>query len=225
MTPEVFDVLLERVRPAIEKQDTVMRQAIPAKIRLMLTLTYLTSGANFRVIEDLYRISHSTISKIVPEVCGAIWNSLSADYIKCPTTPEEWKEKAKGFAETWDYPRGLAAIDGKHVVVQVQKLNTHFFCRKGRLWRRAVVDPGVIVATLGADVDIHKSGLPYDSSPFISSPVVLSWSFRPLVILYPVIWSPGHLVPWLFCPLLSHHPFPFYMCKIILKCACCLLAD
>jgi hypothetical protein len=44
-----------------------MRLAIPAKVRLMVTLTYLTSGANFHVMEDLYRISHSTISKIIPE--------------------------------------------------------------------------------------------------------------------------------------------------------------
>lgn len=120
MSPEVFDLLLEKVRPAIEKQDTNMRLCIPAKVRLMLTLTYLTSGANFHVIEDLYRISHSTISKIVPEVCSAIWDSLSGDYIKCPASQEEWAEKAKGFAERWNYPRGLAAIDGKHVVVQVQ---------------------------------------------------------------------------------------------------------
>jgi hypothetical protein len=119
MSPEVFDILLEKIRPAIEKQDTIMRQAIPAKVRLMVTLTYLTSGANFHVIEDLYRISNSTISKIIPEVCTAIWDSLSADYIKCPKSPEEWAEKAKGFKEKWDYPRGLAAIDGKHVVVQV----------------------------------------------------------------------------------------------------------
>jgi hypothetical protein len=119
MSPEVLDILLKRVRPAIEKQDTVMRQAVPAKIRLMVTLTYLTSGANFHVMEDLYRISYSTISKIVPEVCAAIWESLSADYIKCPRIPDEWKEKAREFTELWDYPRGLAAIDGKHVVVQV----------------------------------------------------------------------------------------------------------
>jgi hypothetical protein len=41
--------------------------------------------------------------------------------------------------------------------------------------------------------------LPYDSSPFISSPVILSRSSRLLVISYPVISSPGHLVPWSFC--------------------------
>jgi hypothetical protein len=57
--------------------------------------------------------------------------------------------------------------------------------------------------------------LPYYSSPFISSPVILSRSFRPLVISYPVISSPGHLVPWSFRPLLSHHPIQFHMCKLI----------
>jgi hypothetical protein len=57
--------------------------------------------------------------------------------------------------------------------------------------------------------------LPYDSSPFISFPVISSRSFRPLVISSPVISSPGHLVPWSFCPLLSHHPNQFHMCKII----------
>jgi hypothetical protein len=57
--------------------------------------------------------------------------------------------------------------------------------------------------------------LPYDSSPFILSPVISSRSFRPLVISYPVISSPGHLVPWSSRPLLSHHPIQFNMCKII----------
>ena len=38
MMPELFNELLERVKPRIEKQDTQLRQAIPAKLRLMVTL-------------------------------------------------------------------------------------------------------------------------------------------------------------------------------------------
>jgi hypothetical protein len=56
---------------------------------------------------------------------------------------------------------------------------------------------------------------PYDSSSVISSPFILSRLFRPLVISYPVISSPGHLVLWSFRPLLSQHPIQFHMCKII----------
>lgn len=43
-----FNVLLDYVRPAIEKQDTNMRKAIPAEERLAVTLRYLATGENFR---------------------------------------------------------------------------------------------------------------------------------------------------------------------------------
>jgi len=48
MSPDSLNELLEKVRPMIEKKDTFMRKAIPAKVRLMITLRFLTSGANFR---------------------------------------------------------------------------------------------------------------------------------------------------------------------------------
>jgi len=118
MSSDSLANLLERIRPLIEKKDTMMRKAIPAKIRLMVTLRYLTSGASFRVLEDIFRIDYTTISKIVPEVCNTLWTALSDEYIKCPTTPEEWMERALRFNEQWHYPQALGAVDGKHVVVQ-----------------------------------------------------------------------------------------------------------
>jgi hypothetical protein len=51
--------------------------------------------------------------------------------------------------------------------------------------------------------------------PFHFVPGHFVRSFRPLVISYPVISSPGHLVPWSFRPLLSHHQIQFHNCKII----------
>lgn len=118
MTPEMLQDLLHTLGPRITKQDTMFRKSIGPEKRLMVTLRYLTSGANFHVLEDIFRIHHSTISKIVPEVCNAIWDCLSAEYVKCPTTAQEWRQKVKRFEELWNYPRGLGAIDGKHVVVQ-----------------------------------------------------------------------------------------------------------
>lgn len=114
MPPAVFDKLLEMVGPAITKQTTQLRQPISAKIRLQVCLRYLASGANFSVLEDIFRISKVTISKIIPEVCTAIWEILGPQYIVCPTTAEGWLEKADRFQELWQYPR---ALDGKHVQV------------------------------------------------------------------------------------------------------------
>lgn len=48
MPEEDFNVLLEMVKPFIQKQDTVMRKSISAKERLCLTLRYLASGKQIK---------------------------------------------------------------------------------------------------------------------------------------------------------------------------------
>ena len=35
----------------------------------------------------------------------------------CPSTPEEWKQVAQGFSETWNFRHTCGAVDGKHVNV------------------------------------------------------------------------------------------------------------
>ena len=47
MDQACFDELLEMVRPLIQKQDTNMRQSIPAGEKLALTLRYLATGECF----------------------------------------------------------------------------------------------------------------------------------------------------------------------------------
>lgn len=45
VTRDGFDELLHMVRPSIEKQDTVMRNAISAGERLAITMRYLATGS------------------------------------------------------------------------------------------------------------------------------------------------------------------------------------
>lgn len=105
----------------IKKEDTVMRKAIPTHIRLQVTLRFLSSGASFSVLEDIFRIPKSTLSELIPTVCEAIWDELSAECIILPKDEESWKEKAQDFLNVWQYPFGLAAVDGKHIAVQAFK--------------------------------------------------------------------------------------------------------
>lgn len=82
MSPEQFDILLEKVTPKIKKRDTNFRQAISSEIRLAITLRYLASGDSYRSLMLLFRVPHNTISGIVSETCKAIYSSLVNDYLK-----------------------------------------------------------------------------------------------------------------------------------------------
>lgn len=84
LAPSQSEVLLNLIAPNIQRSDTFMREAIPAKVKLEVTLTFLASGMTFRMWSVLYRVSKASISKMIPEVCDAISESLK-DYIKVST--------------------------------------------------------------------------------------------------------------------------------------------
>jgi len=95
-----------------------MRPAIPAKIRLLVTLRYLSGPASFGILEDIFRIPKTTLSRIIPSVCDALWDELHKEFIVLPQTEEGWKKKAQEFLDQWQYPFALGALDGKHVQIQ-----------------------------------------------------------------------------------------------------------
>lgn len=84
MSEENFHFLLERVSPLIQKKDTNMREAIPAKGKLMITLRYLAADNSFKSLEFFFKIPKSTISKFLVEVLDAIITSLG-EFIKVST--------------------------------------------------------------------------------------------------------------------------------------------
>lgn len=85
MLPEKFDELLAKVAGNIKKNDTHMRNAIPARTKLEITLRFLATGDSFASLEALYRVGKSTISQFVPVVCSQIATALK-DFIQVSTT-------------------------------------------------------------------------------------------------------------------------------------------
>lgn len=81
MSSELFETLLQYITPSIEKQNTLMRDALPARLKLQITLRYLASGDSFASLQYLYRVPKCTISKFLPEVCDSIYSVLN-NYIK-----------------------------------------------------------------------------------------------------------------------------------------------
>ena len=82
MSPEAFDEVLNLNECDITKQDTVMRDAVPAKVRLAATPRCLTTGATYADLQYTFRIHKSTLSIILPEVCDATYARLKGDFLK-----------------------------------------------------------------------------------------------------------------------------------------------
>ncbi|KAG8226566.1 hypothetical protein J437_LFUL004738 [Ladona fulva] len=115
MTEEQFYEILGLIRNDIEKQETSMRDSISAEKRLSLTLRFLATGETYRSLMYSTRTHHSTISKIIPDMCDIIYRNLKRKYLKVPRTCQEWEDVALKFGSIWNFPMCLGAIDGKHI--------------------------------------------------------------------------------------------------------------
>lgn len=85
LNTEDFDNLLCLTRSMIQKQDANMQMALPAKLKLEITLSFLATGDSFKSLQYLFRVPACTISKFLPEVLDAITEALKS-YLKVSKT-------------------------------------------------------------------------------------------------------------------------------------------
>jgi len=85
MSVEKFDELLRLVESYISKTDTVMKAAIPARLKLEVTLRFLASGDSFASFALLFRIPPCKISRFLPEILQSIINTLDSFVKVCMT--------------------------------------------------------------------------------------------------------------------------------------------
>nr|CAD7201458.1 unnamed protein product [Timema douglasi] len=81
MPPSDFDILLSMVEPHIPRQDTTFRDTIAASTRLSLILLLLARDDSYQSLMYQFKISVSSISVIIPEVCVVIVKAHSG-YVK-----------------------------------------------------------------------------------------------------------------------------------------------
>ena len=82
MSAGKFDKLLRRVLPHLNHQST-HRMPVDAAQRLAVALRILASGANQQTVAVSFRLGSSTVSKVVSEVCKALWMALQTDFLPC----------------------------------------------------------------------------------------------------------------------------------------------
>lgn len=74
----------------------------------------MATGSTFAELEYNFRISASTIGKIVKDVCENIWKYLK-DICFVQLTEENWHNIRNGFRTRANFPNCVGAVDGKHV--------------------------------------------------------------------------------------------------------------
>ena len=85
---------------------------------MALTLRRLATVESYHSLCFGFKVPHNTYSIIVRQVCEAIVDKYAEELVKCPSTPQEWKDVAAKFEERWNFPHAVGAIDGKHIAMK-----------------------------------------------------------------------------------------------------------
>ncbi|XP_018010873.1 protein ALP1-like isoform X1 [Hyalella azteca] len=118
MTQETFNYILKRVEHRLVKQwCNLHQQPIQPEERLIITLRYLATGASFHTLSFSFRVGVSTVSKIVSETVGALWEELHEQHMPVPTK-ECFRKIAEDFYKIWNFPNCIGSIDDKHIRVK-----------------------------------------------------------------------------------------------------------
>ena len=128
MTPTKFEELLMLVTPKIIKSST-KREAITPGERLCVALRYLVTGDAQTTIAASYRMSKTSVGRIIKETSQAIWDVLLEEgYLKVPQSSSDWEKVAQDFERKWNNPNCVGAMDAKHVVMQApERSGSRFF--------------------------------------------------------------------------------------------------
>ncbi|CAH1991680.1 unnamed protein product [Acanthoscelides obtectus] len=127
MDKEAFEILLQYVDPLIQRNTTHMREAVSSRERLIATLRYLATGRSVEDLKFSCAISPQLLGKIIPETCWALFMTLKNEYLKFPSSTNDWLEIANGFKRSCDFEHCLGAMDGKHIAIKKPPNSGSFF--------------------------------------------------------------------------------------------------
>ena len=127
MSPTKYEELLKLVAPHLTKC-SLRRKAIGPSERLTVTLKYIFAGTSKIDLSGMFRISKTTISRIINETCLVLWNVLFAKkFLAHPENGNQWEAVALEFERKWNFHHCIGAMDGKHIVMQAPARSGSYF--------------------------------------------------------------------------------------------------
>ncbi|CAI5791558.1 Hypothetical predicted protein [Podarcis lilfordi] len=162
VSPGTFDYLCAQLRGAIQRRDTNMRRAIPADVRLAMTLWRLGACTEYRAVEQLFGVSRSTVCKILRDVCEAVVGILTPLYVRPPDPAEV--AAGNGFP----LPQLAGVLGSLHVPIRAPNENAAgYYNRHG--WHSVVVQAAVDSRGCFWDINVGCPGRVTDTQVLCTS--------------------------------------------------------
>lgn len=162
VSPSTFDYLCTQLRNAIQRRDTNMRRAIPADVRLAMTLWRLGACTEYRAVEQLFGVSRSTVCKILRDVCEAVVGILTPLYVHPPDSAEV--ASGNGFP----LPQLAGVLGSLHIPIRAPNENAAgYYNRHG--WHSVVVQAAVDSRGCFWDINVGCPGRVSDTQVLCTS--------------------------------------------------------
>ncbi|XP_013883252.1 putative nuclease HARBI1 isoform X3 [Austrofundulus limnaeus] len=142
MSEETLLYLCDRLRPAMERNDTSFQLCVPLKKRVAIALWKLATGCEFRSIGHQFGVSVTTVYRCVQDFCTAAQDLLVPELTNL-TNEGRYREMASYFENRWSLPNCVGAIYGLHIPIRApQQCSTDFLNSKGwhYIFLQGVVD-------------------------------------------------------------------------------------
>ncbi|XP_033114488.1 protein ANTAGONIST OF LIKE HETEROCHROMATIN PROTEIN 1-like [Anneissia japonica] len=116
MKRRTFNVLVDRIRPYVQYENTQFRNPIPLDKRVAISLWRLATPDAYRTIGELFAVGTSSACVITHEICRVMQDHLLPSLIAFPRG-ENLQEVLEGFQHELNFPQCVGAIDGSHIEI------------------------------------------------------------------------------------------------------------
>ncbi|OMO67970.1 Harbinger transposase-derived nuclease [Corchorus capsularis] len=210
MTRATFDMICEELEPAVMKKNTMLRDAIPVRLRVAVCIWRLGTGEQLRLVSKRFGLGISTCHKLVLEVCTAIRGVLMPKFLKWPD-----ENNMKRIKQEFECMTGIPNVGGSmyttHIPIIAPKVGEETYLNQKRSERMrkacySITLQGVVDQRgVFADVCIGWPGSMSDDQVLEKSALY----YKGMRGLFKDVWvvrsERYHLMDWVLVPYTHHN--------------------